>query len=509
MRRILALLIFGASSIFGETIELLPVQDNSLYEPEIIDPENPSVNFSNGAGDYIFAGRTSVAGEGRTRRALVKFDLSGIPENATITSASLRLYLSNTIRNPEAKTVDVELRRLTRDWGEGSSDAPTQEGGGATVTEGDASWFHSFFTTTIWTTPGGDFEDLPTGIEAVGDKFLFYTWNGPGLTEDVQAWLEFPETNHGWIVISDESEIETAKRFDSRESFNFSSDFTPTKPLLTIEYTTDQIAPQERLVNVSTRALVKTGDEILIAGLVIGGNSPRRVLIQGLGPSLADNVESDVLEQPVISLARGSDIIATYDTWPEHQIAGILEANARTGASPILPESGDVAFIADLDPGLYTLLLYSKNESEGIALVEAYEIDRDSPDTGRFINISTRSFVSDGDNVMIAGFVIPPGPDRTLLIRGIGPELATQNVSNPLPDPQIHLFRDQSIVQHNDDWSGEEVIQATASVTDGQLPVGSKDAALVTTLPPGIYTVILSSVTDETGVALVEVYELP
>jgi len=494
-------------SLNGETIELLPIKDNSLYEPEVIDPENPSVNFSNGIGDYLFAGRTSTGGKGKTRRALLKFDLSAIPAEATITSASLRLYLSNTIRNPEAKIVDVELRRILADWGEGQSDAPVQEGGGATVTEGDASWFHSFFATQEWTIPGGDFAALPTGIESVGDKFVFYTWNGPGLVGDIQSWLAAPQENFGWIVISDESETETAKRFDSRESFNFSSDNTPTTPVLTIDYTTEAVSPTNRLINVSTRGFVDAGENILIAGIVISGDTPRRVLFRGIGPSLTAFDVPNALQSPSISLFKGSDLIVSHNQWPSHQIDGIQEANTRTGAFAITPENGDVAFIADLDPGVYSLHLGSNDENSGNALIEAYEIDPNSPDTGRFINISTRGFAGEGDSVMIAGFAIPPGPDRTLLIRGIGPGLASFDVTGFLSNPTIQVISENSPIAENDDWTGSEVAQAAQAVNAFPLPVGSADAALITTLPTGIYSVILSGAAA-TGVALVEVYEV-
>ena len=110
---------------------------------------------------------------------------------------------------------------------------------------------------------------------------------------------------------------------------------------------------------------------------------------------------------------------------------------------------------------------------------------------------------------MIAGFVIPPGPDRKLLIRGVGPELVNYGILNFLPNPRITLMSEGSVIAENDDWTGAETQQATQSVNAFTLAEGSRDAALVTTLPAGIYTVILSDVSGCSGVALAEVYELP
>ena len=177
-------------------------RDNSLYE-------HPDGAESNGSGDYLFVGRSN----GLSQRALVFFDIAGsIPDGSTIESVSLTMTLSNS----QASTENVRLHRLLTDWGEGDS-VGGEEGRGATATRGDATWIHSFSSDTMWENPGGDFSSISSadiGVGSVGD----YTWTStPDMISDVQGWLDDPSTNFGWILIGNESDSATAKRFDSRE----------------------------------------------------------------------------------------------------------------------------------------------------------------------------------------------------------------------------------------------------------------------------------------------------
>jgi hypothetical protein len=183
-----------------------PTKDNTLYE-------NGAGSISNGSGEHFFAGRT---GTGDIRRGVIAFDIAAsIPAGGRVTNVTLTLHLSRepALGGPEI----VELRRLLADWGEGTSDALANEGGGGAATPGDATWIHTFSDTGFWSSPGGDFVQKVSASQAV-DAIGFYSWSGPGLVADVQSWLDNPQGNFGWVLIGNESVEMTAKRFDTREN---------------------------------------------------------------------------------------------------------------------------------------------------------------------------------------------------------------------------------------------------------------------------------------------------
>ena len=199
------------------TVSLEPAKDNTLYQSE-------SGGLSNGAGQYLFAGRTD---NGALRRAVLAFSLSGVMPGATVANATLTLHVSRTVGGDVAMNVHA----LARDWGEGDSDAPGEEGGGTQAAPGDATWRHTFFNTAQWTTTGGDYVAAPlatTTVGGVGD----YTWTSAALTADVQHWLDQPGQNFGWIVLGGETSDRSAKRFESRENATAAN-----RPRLTITYT--------------------------------------------------------------------------------------------------------------------------------------------------------------------------------------------------------------------------------------------------------------------------------
>ena len=195
----------------------LPIsKDNTLYE----DAEG---DVSNGAGDYFFAGST---GGGSIRRGLIAFDSSVVVTGSNIISATLTLHMSKSIAGDET----VELRRVTQDWGEGSSDASAEEGRGTTATSGDATWRHTFYDTDMWTAPGGDFVGTSSATAVVGSTG-FYTWSGAGIVADVQGWVNAPGDNFGWILLGNESTTTTAKRFDTHDHSSEAR-----RPVLTVVY---------------------------------------------------------------------------------------------------------------------------------------------------------------------------------------------------------------------------------------------------------------------------------
>jgi hypothetical protein len=202
-----------------ETVWLAAAKDNTLYE-------DSAGARSNGSGAHFFAGRTQ---NGSTRRGLIQFDLSasGIPTGSTITSAVLTLNMSRTRAGAET----VRLHRVTRDWGEGASNASAQEGGGAASATGDATWVHAFFPDQRWDSPGGDFAETAGAETAVASQARYEWGPSQAMTADIQDWLDRPETNFGWLLVGNEGRNQTAKRFDSRQNAA-----TANRPLLEIRY---------------------------------------------------------------------------------------------------------------------------------------------------------------------------------------------------------------------------------------------------------------------------------
>ncbi len=218
-----ALAAGATATAAADVVTVLANRDTTIY--------SESASLSNGAGKYFFSGRTNAS---NLRRGLVAFDTSGIPPGSTVTSASMQLYMSRTQAANEA----VALRRLLADWGEGLSDAPGQEGAGDPAENGDATWVYTFYNTAnppaspAWSSPGGDFAPGASATTVVGVEG-FYTWGSTAqMVADVQGWVDDPSTSFGWILLGDEGQDQTAKRFDSRESTNSSH-----RPRLTVTFT--------------------------------------------------------------------------------------------------------------------------------------------------------------------------------------------------------------------------------------------------------------------------------
>jgi hypothetical protein len=190
---------------------LEPSKDNTLYEVDQSDPM-----LSNGKGQYLFSGYTNDSSVG-VRRGLIAFDLTGhILRSATVLSATLEMNLSKS--HFFLPVADIELHKVLKDWGEGASDALGEEGVGILAENDDATWFHNFYDMELWDQPGGDFVATITISQTVS-SVGWYTW-GPSeqMVDDIQGWVEEPDSNFGWVLIGDEELLGTAKRFDSREN---------------------------------------------------------------------------------------------------------------------------------------------------------------------------------------------------------------------------------------------------------------------------------------------------
>ena len=254
------------------------------------------------------------------------------------------------------------------------------------------------------------------------------------------------------------------------------------------------------LLNISTRLPVTGGDHVLIAGFIVTGSDPKKVLVRGLGPSLP---VTGALADPTLELhdATGA-IVAANDNWKDTQAADI---QATT-----IPPTNDLesAIVATLpaNNASYTAILNGKNGGSGIGLVEVYDLTQSA--NSKLANISTRGFVDTGDNIMIGGLIL--GPDVTsrakVLVRAIGPSLAFAGVQGALADPTLELHdANGGTVAANDNWKDTQELDIIETSIP---PSNDLESAILQTLTPGNYTAIVRGKNSGTGVALVEVYNL-
>ena len=260
------------------------------------------------------------------------------------------------------------------------------------------------------------------------------------------------------------------------------------------------LAPPSGAVNISTRVFVGTGDNVLIGGFIVTGNAPKVVIIRALGPSTG---VPGALQDPVLELHDSHGGVVTNDNWRTTQEQIIKD----TTIPPV--DDRESAIVIALDPGNYTAIVSGKNGSTGIALVEVYDLGTASLDSGsnaRLAQISTRGNVLTGDNVMIGGFFVS-GVTTKILLRALGPSLTAFGVPNAIQDTTLELHNGNgATIGSNDDWRSDQ----EQAIKDTTIPPSDdRESAIVQSLAPGPFTVILRGKSNTTGVALVEVYSLP
>jgi hypothetical protein len=263
-----------------------------------------------------------------------------------------------------------------------------------------------------------------------------------------------------------------------------------------------------RIVDFSTRTVAGPGADTLIEGFVVSGGS-KSLLMRAVGPGLIPidpSLAGSVLTNPELVFLHGPNVLETNSGWGG--TTALINAFASVGAFSLPSTSLDAAILTTVPPDAYTVQV--PTSSSGIVLAEIYDADASQSPAGHLINVSTRANVGSGSGVLILGFVISGDTPVSVLIRAVGPELSSEfGLSEALPDPQIDLYQGSTLIQHNENWGGGPAL--TAAFADaGAFPLTSpNDSAMLATLPAGVYSVVVSGVSGDSGLALAEVFVLP
>ena len=266
-----------------------------------------------------------------------------------------------------------------------------------------------------------------------------------------------------------------------------------------------------RITGLSIRSQAGTGSQTLITGFSLGGAGIKPLLVRATGPALAGFGVPGTLADPKIELAPlGGATFATNDDWGG--TTTLRNTFTAVGAFPIADAaSKDAALLVAPSAGGYTATVTGANLGTGVALVEIY--DAGIGNTPRLTALSARTQVGTGADALVAGFSVSGNVPKKLLIRATGPTLGVFGVGGTLVDPvlEVRPLGVDNIVATSDDWRGTAALKA-AYASVGAFPFAnndSKDAAIAIELPPGGYTATVSGKNSTTGVALIEVYELP
>jgi len=304
----------------------------------------------------------------------------------------------------------------------------------------------------------------------------------------------------------------------------FTGTFTAAGSTSSLVGLSDSTTRTDRLVNVSSRLRVATGDasRAVIAGFVITGTESKPVLVRAVGPGLSGFGVTGVLTNPRLQIYRGATLLAENEDWSNN--AQVSATGDRVGAFRLGAGSQDAALVSTLAPGAYTVVVMP-NGGAGVALIEVYDAATNvSLNAQQLVNISTRGFVDTGDGQLIAGFVVSGNAPKRVLIRGVGPGLTQFGVPGAVTDPVLTLFAsgNPTAIAQNNNWGTGQPIDnrqtmataaeiAAASTATGAFPLvnGSNDAAMIITLMPGAYSAVVNGANNGTGAGLIEVYEIP
>ncbi len=271
------------------------------------------------------------------------------------------------------------------------------------------------------------------------------------------------------------------------------------------------LAPASKLINFSSRGVIGSGAQALITGVSVRDTVSKNYVARAVGPTLASFGAAGTLPDPVLGVFNANQVeIYRNNAWETGPDATRLPALFKSvGAFPLAAGSHDAALVAQTSAGAYTLQITSAFGYDGIGLAEVYETESN----GRTANLSTRAVVRGGDGVLIGGFVIQGAAYKRMLIRGIGPTLEAFGIADTLADPIVTVYAGPKALAINDDWSSasdaSQIAAASQVVGAFTIKSGSRDSAILLTLPPGAYTVEVAGKSGAQGVAIMEIYEVP
>jgi hypothetical protein len=368
--------------------------------------------------------------------------------------------------------------------------------GNDTIRKGSLSGAPAIITqpTAQFTSVGGN---ATFSVSAAGGSALSYQWNfngSPisGATGSTYALTNAQTANAGSYTV-------TITDTDGSITSNGAS------------LTVNSGIATTRLINISTRAMVGTGANILIPGFVITGPGTETLLIRGDGPSLSQFSVTGVLAQPTLSVfdSTGKSIASNTGWGTNANPALIASTAAQVGAFAFASGSADCAVIVNLTAGSYTVQISGLNSSTGVALAEVYEV---SSGGTRLANISTRAMVGTGANILIPGFVISGPGNEELLVRADGPSLTQFSVTGVLAETTLGVYNGATLIASNTGWgtsaNPSQIVAVAAQVGAFTLSPNSGDSAQIVNLTAGGYTIQISGVDATTGVALAEIYEV-
>jgi hypothetical protein len=406
-----------------------------------------------------------------------------------------------------------------------------------TLQSDDISGVAFLYGTTL-TKPTITSQPLSTTVSVASPTSLAVTVNGASTVKSdalhYYTWYFAPAGSSDFeelFTINDSTRLDfTLAQLGDAGRYYFTAltpDDTVTSNTVTLAVNPITVAPTTQLANVATRGVAGAGANAMIVGFTISGSKSKSVLLRAVGPGLAAFGVPGTLLDPILTLKNSAGVdVATNDNWEQGTTAAatLTTTAARVGAFALPAGSKDAVILAtNLDPGGYTAQVTSSDGSTGVVLLEAYDADSPLDPAIKLTNLSTRGYVGTGGDIIIAGFVVNgPGP-RTYLVRAVGPTLADApfNISGALLDPYLKIYRDATLLRENDDWDSPAAAQpairaAAAQVgafalreTRNSVTRSGLDSVLIMTLPPGSYTAQMSGLGGATGIALVEVYELP
>ena len=259
-------------------------------------------------------------------------------------------------------------------------------------------------------------------------------------------------------------------------------------------------AIEPRPLNLSSRGLIGSGDQVLIAGFIVTGVDDKKVALRVLGPSLANSGISNPVTDPMLTLYdQSGTMIATNDDWNSGASGQELAANGLALGDP-----AEAGLIETLSPGAYTVIAAGKDQTQGTGLIEVYDLSAAAD--SMLANISTRGLVGTGDNVLIVGFIVGDTANATTIVRALGPSLGS-NVSGVLDDPSLSIYDSNGVVLAADNnWQDDPNMSAINQ--NGLAPTDPSEAATLLHAPPGAYSVVVTGADGGSGVSLVELFDL-